>query len=160
MTLCSDPTTKVAQLFDPKIIQVSTETSQWYIDFSLDGIDIEGWTYARNMTYLNKHIVGTAKDRWNCNVRRRKWKFRANQDSKDVISCVRDRNKDKMIRRAAAGGVIDCAARESNQESKAISDYFSAISEQLNEESQRSRSKLEQIEDNMRRASEKQAVVH
>lgn len=39
-----------------------------------------------------------------------------------------------MIRRAAAGGVIDCAARESNQESKAISDYFSAISEQLNEE--------------------------
>lgn len=89
MTLCSDPTTKVAQLFDPKIIQVSTETSQWYIDFSLDGIDIEGWTYARNMTYLNKHIVGTAKDRWNCNVRRRKWKFRANQDSKDVISWYR-----------------------------------------------------------------------
>ena len=43
MTLCSNPATKAPQLFDPRN-QVSMENSKWSIDFTLAGIDIEGWT--------------------------------------------------------------------------------------------------------------------
>ena len=74
MTLCSNPATKAPQLFDPSN-QVSMENSKWAIDFSLAGIDIEGWTYAKDFAYLNKHGAGSPSGGWSDKVRRRKWKY-------------------------------------------------------------------------------------
>jgi hypothetical protein len=73
MTLCSSPTTKAPELFDPSN-PVSTGSSRWEIDFTLAGIDHEGWTYGPDAAYLNKHGVGSPQPAWNSYARRRKWK--------------------------------------------------------------------------------------
>jgi hypothetical protein len=73
MTLCSAPSTKAPELFDPAV--QSPGLSKWDIDFNLAGIDHEGWTYAGDFAYLNKHGAGTAQPAWNSYARRRKWKY-------------------------------------------------------------------------------------
>ena len=35
--------------------------NRWIIDFSLAGIDAEGWTYAYDFAYLNKHGAGEVR---------------------------------------------------------------------------------------------------
>lgn len=84
MTLCSNPAQKAPQLFDPSN-QMSMENSKWSIDFSLAGIDIEGWTYAKDMAYLNKHGAGSPSGGWNCKARRRKWKFTESKQSGNEV---------------------------------------------------------------------------
>jgi hypothetical protein len=73
MTLCSDPAVKAPELFDPSI-QVGP-SAKWQVDFSLVGIDSEGWTYAYDFDSLNKSGAGAPVASWNSYVRRRKWKM-------------------------------------------------------------------------------------
>lgn len=47
MVLCTDPSVAVDDLFDPNI-QEKLEFNHWVVDFSLSGIDGEGWTYGDN----------------------------------------------------------------------------------------------------------------
>jgi Asp-tRNA(Asn)/Glu-tRNA(Gln) amidotransferase A subunit family amidase len=74
MTLCSDPTVYANDPFDPKE-QLASATSRWAIDFSLVGIDSEGWTYAYDFPTLNKSGAGVPASAWNTFVRRRKWRL-------------------------------------------------------------------------------------
>jgi hypothetical protein len=71
---CSDPTKEAPELFDPSN-PASMANSKWAIDFSLAGIDAEGWTYGYDFATLNKNGAGTPDAKWNSYVRRRKWKF-------------------------------------------------------------------------------------
>ena len=48
MVLCTDPSVSIEDLFDPNI-QEKLEYNHWVVDFSLSGIDGEGWTYG---TYI------------------------------------------------------------------------------------------------------------
>lgn len=73
MTLCSDPTIKAPELFDPEM--QTGASAKWTIDYSLVGIDSEGWTYANDFKDLNKTGAGVNKSTWNTYVRRRKWKM-------------------------------------------------------------------------------------
>jgi hypothetical protein len=95
LVLVSDPT-KEANIFDP-VEQVKSADSPWLIDYSLSGVDAEGWTYAKDLNQLiNRGCVppyhllcvpidcylllsvrgrfGEAVPRWNSYVRRRKWR--------------------------------------------------------------------------------------
>jgi len=73
--------------------------SSWMIDYSLAGIDAEGWTYAKDFPSLNKTGAGDAKPAWNSYARRRKWRFhdkRANASENAQINEVRERNAARM----------------------------------------------------------------
>lgn len=205
MTLCSNPATKAPQLFDPSN-HASMENSQWSIDFSLTGIDVEGWTYAKDFSYLNKHGAGSPKAGWNCNVRRRKWKYTETKHKNEAIASVRSRNKERTAQRtggnaqatekvgyvprsnlsnmkasglSSSGGRKDkeeldeesklglqrvqAADREIDQGINAVSstlDAISGIASDMREETESQNKKLDQIENNMQRATEKQAVVN
>ena len=74
LVLCTDPGMTCDDLFDPAI-QESVENSKWAVDFSLTGIDAEGWTYARDFATLNKSGVGDTAPKWDSYVRRRKWRY-------------------------------------------------------------------------------------
>lgn len=74
LVLCTDPSVTCEDLFDPAI-QESIENSKWAVDFSLTGIDAEGWTYSYDFATLNKCGVGDSVAKWNSYVRRRKWRF-------------------------------------------------------------------------------------
>jgi hypothetical protein len=74
LVLCSDPTIQCNDLFDPKI-QETLENSNWKVDFSLSGIDPDGWTYGYDFATLNKTGAGDSSAKWNSYVRRRKWKY-------------------------------------------------------------------------------------
>jgi hypothetical protein len=74
MTLCNDPSIVAPELFDPAI-QAQNQYSKWAVDFSLVGIDSEGWTYAYDFQTLNKTGAGSPAPTWNTYVRRRKWKY-------------------------------------------------------------------------------------
>lgn len=208
MTLCSNPATKAPQLFDPNN-QASMENSRWSIDFSLTGIDIEGWTYAADMAYLNKHGAGSAKGAWNSYARRRKWKYTdTKQSGNEAISGVKNRQKERASQRTGGGapaastekigyvprsnlttmkasGLSSSGGRKGkedlDEESKVglkrveendkeidaginlISnslDNLSGIAGQMKEETQNQNKKLEEIEKNIQKASEKQAIVN
>jgi hypothetical protein len=51
--LCSNPTIEAPELFVPSV-QQSIPNSAWKVDFSLTGIDGDGWTYAYDFNSLNK----------------------------------------------------------------------------------------------------------
>jgi len=51
--LCSNPTIEAPELFVPSV-QQSIPNSSWKVDFSLSGIDGDGWTYAYDFASLNK----------------------------------------------------------------------------------------------------------
>lgn len=73
MTLCSDPNVKAPELFDPEL--QTGASAKWVVDYSLVGIDGEGWTYAYDFAALNKTGAGVNASAWNTYVRRRKWKM-------------------------------------------------------------------------------------
>lgn len=98
MTLCNNPTLKAPELFDPHC--QTGGTSKWDIDFTLTGIDHEGWTYASDFTYLNKHGAGSPDAAWNSYARRRKWKY-SDKSGNEVIDGVRSRNKERQSQRQA-----------------------------------------------------------
>ncbi len=80
LVLCTDPTVSCDDVFDPAQ-QESIENSRWAIDFSLAGIDAEGWTYAYDFATLNKSGAGDSTPKWNSYVRRRKWRYVDKQTS-------------------------------------------------------------------------------
>jgi hypothetical protein len=71
--LCSSPTTPAKDIFDPKRNSGADSKNTWVIDYSLNGIDSEGWTYAFDNATLIKNGVGESSMKWNSYVRRRKW---------------------------------------------------------------------------------------
>ena len=74
LVLCTDPSVDCSDLFEPAV-QEAIENSHWIIDFSLSGIDAEGWTYATDYAKLNKSGMGASTAAWNSSVRRRKWRY-------------------------------------------------------------------------------------
>lgn len=74
LVLCTDPSVSCDDLFDPAL-QESMEKTSWAVDFSLQGIDPEGWTYAYDFATLNKTCAGDKEPKWNSYVRRRKWRY-------------------------------------------------------------------------------------
>lgn len=70
--LCSAPTIEAPQVFDPA---AQTPESNWMIDYSLSGIDAEGWTYAYDFASLNRTGAGRPAAAWDTYVRRRKWRY-------------------------------------------------------------------------------------
>ena len=104
--LCSDPTTRAPELFDPAL-QATIPGTSWVIDFSLAGIDAEGWTYAYDFAYLNKHGAGESSAKWNTYVRRRKWKFTdssATGKNSEALKGVQDRAAQRVVASAAKAG--------------------------------------------------------
>lgn len=73
MTLVSNPAVEAPHVFSPKSQEKSPDTS-WMIDYSLSGLDSEGWTYAKDFNYLNNKGTGESSPKWNSYVRRRKWR--------------------------------------------------------------------------------------
>jgi hypothetical protein len=74
LVLCSDPAISCDDVFDPAE-QATLTNSKWQVDFSLAGIDIEGWTYAYDFARLNKVGAGDPAPKWDSYVRRRKWRY-------------------------------------------------------------------------------------
>lgn len=74
LVLCTDPNVYCNDVFDPATAE-NTEGSRWIIDFSLAGIDAEGWTYSYDFASLNKSGAGDSAPKWNSYVRRRKWRY-------------------------------------------------------------------------------------
>lgn len=74
LVLCTDPSVTCNDVFDPATAE-HVENSRWIIDFSLAGIDAEGWTYAYDFATLNKSGAGDSAPKWNSYVRRRKWRY-------------------------------------------------------------------------------------
>jgi len=105
--LCTDPSLTCDDLFDPSI-QESVENSIWSVDFTLVGIDAEGWTYAYDFATLNKTGAGDMAPKWNSYVRRRKWRMTDRNTSGSAgLNEVKDRNdarKAKAASAAAASG--------------------------------------------------------
>jgi hypothetical protein len=83
--LCNAPDTPAPDLFDPSL-QGSIADTRWSIDYSLTGIDAEGWTYAYDFGYLNKHGAGDSSAQWNSYVRRRKWKYTEASGKSEAIN--------------------------------------------------------------------------
>lgn len=74
LVLCSDTGVTCNDVFDPAI-QESVENSHWNVDFTLSGIDADGWTYSYDFATLNKSGAGDSSAKWNSYVRRRKWRY-------------------------------------------------------------------------------------
>jgi hypothetical protein len=107
LVLCNDPTVSAPErLFDPKT-EADTDVG-WMIDYSLSGIDAEGWTYAYDFNSLNTKGVGKSAADWNCYVRRRKWRYNDNRNENAQVAEVRARNQarlEKMRPRGTGGDV-------------------------------------------------------
>lgn len=87
MVLCTDTAIPCNDVFDPAQAE-QMENSRWIVDFTLAGIDAEGWTYAFDLKTLNKTGSGDSAPKWNSYVRRRKWRY-----------------IDRSLRSGAAGGL-------------------------------------------------------
>ena len=91
--LCSNPTLAAPELFDPALISSQPGESNWIVDYSLSGIDAEGWTYAYDFDTLNKKGLGEASAKWNTYVRRRKWRYHDKRGGGNaILQEVKDRN--------------------------------------------------------------------
>jgi len=116
LVLCTDPTLECNDLFDPAI-QETIENSQWSVDFTLVGIDAEGWTYAYDFATLNKTGAGDPAPKWNSYVRRRKWRMTDRSSSGSAaLNEVKDRNE---ARKAKAAANAQAANGTANGSSKA-----------------------------------------
>jgi hypothetical protein len=92
--LCNAPTVEAPNIFLQK---GPNDESDWGIDFSLAGIDPEGWTYSYDFATLNKTGAGEPKAAWNHYVRRRKWRYIDKKGSENSqINEVRERNALRM----------------------------------------------------------------
>ena len=97
LVLCNDPTVSApTDLFDPTM---QTPDSTWMIDYSLAGIDVEGWTYAYDFPTLNKTGAGKAAADWNCYVRRRTWRFNDKRAMENAqVAEVRERHQERLAK--------------------------------------------------------------
>ena len=97
LVLCNDPTVSApTDLFDPAM---QTPDSSWMIDYSLAGIDVEGWTYAYDFPTLNKTGAGKAAADWNCYVRRRKWRYNDKRAMENAqVAEVRERHQERLAK--------------------------------------------------------------
>ena len=95
LVLVTDPTVAAPnELFDPA---AQGPESAWMIDYSLTGIDVEGWTYAYDFATLNKSGAGKPAADWNCYVRRRKWRYNDKRSAENAqIAEVRERNQARL----------------------------------------------------------------
>lgn len=100
MVLCTDPSVSCDDVFDPAI-QESITSSRWQVDFSLNNIDAEGWTYAYDFATLNRIGAGDSKPTMNSYVRRRKWRFTEQKASGAAgLDEVTQRNEDRKSKAA------------------------------------------------------------
>jgi hypothetical protein len=100
LVLCTDPTVPCDDVFDPAI-QESITNSRWQVDFSLNGIDADGWTYAYDFATLNRVGAGDSKPTMNSYVRRRKWRFMEQKASAAAgLGDVVQRNEDRKDKAA------------------------------------------------------------
>eukprot|EP01032_Pedospumella_encystans_P013203 gene13203-15214_t len=106
LVLCTDPNVSCNDVFDPATAE-RTENSRWIIDFSLAGIDADGWTYAYDYATLNKSGAGDAVPKWNSYVRRRKWRFvdRSGGVGGSGLDEVTQRNDERKIKAATSKNV-------------------------------------------------------
>mmetsp|Transcript_611 Transcript_611/g.1198 ORF Transcript_611/g.1198 Transcript_611/m.1198 type:complete len:353 (+) Transcript_611:114-1172(+) len=100
LVLCNDPTLSCDDVFDPKAAE-QAENSRWAIDFSLAGIDAEGWTYANSYSVLNKTGAGEPSPQWNSYVRRRKWRYVDRQGGGGAVGDVNQRNEERKAKAAS-----------------------------------------------------------
>jgi hypothetical protein len=92
--LCNTPTVAAPDIFDPTS---QTPESNWKIDYSLTGIDPEGWTYAYDFATLKKVGSGDPAPKWNSYVRRRKWKYEEKKVALgDSVEGVRQRHAERQ----------------------------------------------------------------
>lgn len=99
--LCSDPSISCEDVFDPALAE-TMENSRWNIDFSLAGIDAEGWTYSDSFKTLNKTGAGDPTPKWNSYVRRRKWRFiDKTSTGSAALDDVHDRNEARKAKASA-----------------------------------------------------------
>lgn len=90
---CNNPTQAAPDVFDPAEQEAQGAESNWVIDYSLTGIDAEGWTYAYDFDSLNKKGVGESSAKWNTYVRRRKWRYHEKRGGGNAaLQEVKDRN--------------------------------------------------------------------
>ena len=102
LVLCTDPNVQCNDVFDPATAE-HVENSRWIIDFSLAGIDAEGWTYAYDFASLNKTGAGDPVPKWNSYVRRRKWRYvdRTGVSGGSGLDEVTARNDERKVKAAA-----------------------------------------------------------
>jgi len=102
LVLCTDPSISCDDVFDPAL-QESLDKSPWQIDFSLSGIDAEGWTYAYDFATLNKTGAGEKEPKWNCYVRRRKWRYvEQRSGTSGAVDEVQQRNEERKNKASAS----------------------------------------------------------
>eukprot|EP01038_Epipyxis_sp_PR26KG_P005192 gene5192-7226_t len=106
LVLCFNTQVAADDIFDPYIQESLGQASSWKVDFSLAGIDAEGWTYAYDFAALNKNGAGDKEPKWNSYVRRRKWKFHEKSSvlTGGGIDEVRDRANARTLKPAANTG--------------------------------------------------------
>ena len=206
-----DPSIMAPDLFDPAI-QHEIPNSRWNIDFSVGGIDADGWTYGKSFESLAKNGGGDAKSGWNSKARRRKWKYieragggtdsmngiRARQASRQASNMAKAQQsvqaeKIGFVPRAKGGRVTNVEFKASghvhankddetlDEESKAglerlnatdreIDDMVDEVSGQLdrlhdmagafNEEIRSQTAQTQRMEEQLGKATAKQAVVN
>ena len=109
LVLCTDPNVSCNDVFDPETAE-RTENSRWIIDFSLAGIDADGWTYAYDFSSLNKSGAGDSAPKMNSYVRRRKWRF-VDRSGGGIggsgLDDVTARNDERKVKAAANNKHVD-----------------------------------------------------
>jgi hypothetical protein len=78
----NDTSIKCDYLFDPDLI-IKNPNTKWKIDYFIENIDKDGWTYMNKLQILN-NSTSSNKDNWNVNLRRRKWCLNDNDILKNV----------------------------------------------------------------------------
>lgn len=107
MVLCSDPTIAAPALFDPLLYSKaigsngSNFAAGWKIDFTVIGLDAEGWTYAKNYKTLNKRGKSFSSCGLTTYVRRRKWKFEEKKGN-EIFDSILERQNIRAERCRAA----------------------------------------------------------
>jgi hypothetical protein len=153
--LCDAPTMAVPDLFDPKIMVTLEPDSSWIRDYSLTGIDADGWTYAKDFNYLNKYGAGSDKPSWNAYVRRRKWKYLDKSGTNSTIRDVKERQNqrvqstNKAANASAQASKIGYVSR-SRQTELQESDYSSSFGDKDEEMDEESRAGLDRLRSNER----------
>ena len=99
---CNNPTQAAPDVFDPADQEAQGAESNWVIDYSLTGIDAEGWTYAYDFDSLNKKGVGESSAKWNTYVRRRKWRYHEKKGGGNAaLQEVKERNTARVTQQRA-----------------------------------------------------------
>lgn len=98
MSLVNNPSISAPEIFDPNS---TAPDSRWAIDYALAKIDAEGWTYAGDFNFLNKNGVGEESAKWNCYVRRRKWKYSEGKGSGGATDAIRERQDARVAKNRA-----------------------------------------------------------